>query len=68
MQQAVPREILLRFIDYVISAYGVDDGVTRLVNTTRLHVMISMNPDGFEKALRSRHEGLCTGSTGRYKL
>lgn len=63
--QVVSRDLLLRYIDFAIEAYGTLDNITYLLNTTRLHLLVSMNPDGFEEALSSGLEGQCKGVIGR---
>ena len=42
--------MLLRTIAYLIEKDGVDSRVTRLLNTTDIFFLPSMNPDGFVKA------------------
>lgn len=57
----VSREILLQFIDYLLSYYGRDNEISQLINTTDIYVLPSLNPDGREAAI----EGSCTGTDGR---
>lgn len=46
--EVVGREMLLLLVRYLCENYGTDERVTRIVETVRLHVMPSMNPDGYE--------------------
>lgn len=48
--EPVGREMLLLLAEYLCQNYGIDERVTKLVNTTRIHLLPSMNPDGFEKS------------------
>ena len=48
--EVVGREVLLHFIQYLCRNYGKNRRVTNLVDTTRIHILPSMNPDGYEMA------------------
>ncbi|KAK0170559.1 hypothetical protein PV328_008396 [Microctonus aethiopoides] len=52
-------EILLHLL---VTKYGSDSYVTWLLDNTRVHILPSMNPDGFEVS----YEGSCRGGRGRY--
>ncbi|XP_054461037.1 carboxypeptidase D [Anoplopoma fimbria] len=59
--EVVSRELMLNLIEYLCRNYGTDPEVTQLVNKTRIHIMPSMNPDGYEVAT----EGDVKGYKGR---
>ncbi len=49
------RETLLNLVQYLCDNYDSDLEVARLVDSTRIHILPSLNPDGYERAAsRSR--------------
>jgi len=48
--EVIGREILLQLIKHLCENYKKDDDVTSLVDKTRIHILPSMNPDGYELA------------------
>lgn len=60
--EAVSRELLLQLIHYLVTSYNSDPYIKWLLDNTRIHLMPSMNPDGFEVS----KEGTCDGAQGRY--
>ena len=59
--EVVSREILLLLVQHLVESYGKDKDITKIVDSTRIHIMPSMNPDGFERAV----PGECGGVGGR---
>lgn len=59
--EAVGKEMLLLMIQHLCLSYGKDDLVTRLVNSTRIHILPVLNSDGAELA----SEGDCFSDKGR---
>ncbi|XP_059488316.1 carboxypeptidase M isoform X2 [Neocloeon triangulifer] len=60
--EAVGREMMLHLIHYLVTSYESDQYIRWLLDNTRIHILPSMNPDGFEVA----REGTCDGGQGRY--
>nr|XP_036215281.1 carboxypeptidase D isoform X2 [Bactrocera oleae] len=59
--EVVGKEMLLLLTKYICERYGVDERISKLVNTTRMHFLYSMNPDGYEIS----HEGDKSSGNGR---
>ena len=45
--EVVGRELLLNLVEYICINYDSDDELTWLVDNTRIHIMPTMNPDGY---------------------
>ena len=56
--EVVGREVLLVLVKYLCEGYGRDERVTRLVNSTRIHILPTMNPDGFEVSKEGDMQGV----------
>lgn len=59
--EVVGRELLLLLTKYLCENYGLNDRITKLIDTTRIHLLPSMNPDGYELST----EGDQSSSYGR---
>lgn len=57
--EAVGRELLVAFVEYVLNSYGKDSEITKIVQSTDLYILPSLNPDGFAKAKVSLKKNLC---------
>lgn len=61
--EVLGREMLLKLADDLCKLYNArDPEVTKLINNTRIHIMPSMNPDGWDKATEVRTSG--SGGSG----
>jgi murein tripeptide amidase MpaA len=56
------REVVLHFLDYMLNNEASDPSVQFLMKSTRIHVMPTMNPDGFEGSIVTD----CSSVHGRY--
>ena len=54
--EVIGREILLQLVKYLCEGYRKSDKITALVNSTRIHILPSMNPDGYEMASVRSHD------------
>lgn len=61
--EVVGREMLLHLVEHLVTMYGVNDNITALINSTRVHIMPSMNPDGY--AITQTPDENCGSSEGR---
>lgn len=59
--EVVGRELLLHLAKLLLENYGINELVTGLINSTRIHLLPSINPDGYEDAF----EGDCESEQGR---
>lgn len=57
--ESVGRELMLHLIAYLVNNYRRLRSVKSLMDSMRIHILPSMNPDSFEKSV----EGNCRGST-----
>jgi len=49
--EVLGRELLLKLADHLCNGFNnKDNEVTRLINITRIHILPSMNPDGYDVA------------------
>lgn len=59
--EAVGRELLLQLLVYMVNSYPNNEKVRYLMDNMFIHLMPSMNPDGFEESI----EGECSQGPGR---
>ncbi|XP_033111584.1 carboxypeptidase D-like [Anneissia japonica] len=61
--EVVGRELLLALASYLVDSYGSDDLVTHLVDSTHIHLIPMVNPDGSQQA--EGEEGNCASTKGQ---
>lgn len=59
--EAVGRELMLHLIQYFVTSYNTDPYIKWLLENTRIHILPSLNPDGFAQS----KEGTCDSAQGR---
>ena len=47
--EVVGRQVLIHLIEHLLKNYNKDLKITNLIDNTRIHILCSLNPDGFEK-------------------
>ena len=62
--QVVGREMLIHLVTHLLTHYNSDRLIAALLNSTLIHILVSMNPDGFAVAYRYSR-GNCYGDVGR---
>lgn len=60
--ETIGRQMLIYLAEYLVKNFGVVPEVTKLVNSTDIYLMPSMNPDGFGKS----REGSCESMQNYY--
>lgn len=60
--EVVGRELLLYLIDYLLVNYEKNVTIKHLIDNLRIHIVPTLNPDGYERA----YVGDCDGVIGRY--
>jgi len=56
--------MLIHLVDYLLTQYNTDQLITAVLDSTLIHVLFTMNPDGFSVAYR-RSQADCDGVVGR---
>lgn len=62
--EVLGRELLLKLADYLCEQYlAGDEDITKLINMTRIHLLPSMNPDGWQLATDTGGSDYLVGRT-----
>lgn len=60
--EALGRQLLIYLAQFLCSEYlQGDERIQTLINTTRIHILPSMNPDGYEAALSRAQDSIDSG-------
>ena len=59
---------MLHLIQYLTTGYEDNEDIRKLLQMTYVHILPSMNADGFENATLDGMEGECYGNHGRLVL
>ncbi|XP_066293649.1 carboxypeptidase D-like [Branchiostoma lanceolatum] len=59
--EVIGKELLLHLLEHLTGGYGKNGTISSYLNTTRVHILPAMNPDGLQGSL----EGDCYSSIGR---
>lgn len=65
--QVVGRELLIHLIGYLVTNSQSDRTIGELLRLVRIHILVSMNPDGFAQ-VHSQNDRHCIGINGRYAI
>lgn len=55
--EVLGRELLIHFMVYMCENYGKSELITRLIDTTRIHIVPTINPDGYARAISGHSDG-----------
>lgn len=55
--EVVGREMTVYLIELLCSQYGINDRITKLVDSTDIYIIPTMNPDGYERRTRGNANG-----------
>ena len=56
--ESVGREMILAMVQYLVTNYGIETRVTELLDSSEIHLVPSMNPDGFEAVTRGNYNNV----------
>ena len=56
------KELLIHLIDFYVTSYNTNATITNFLDNTIVHIMPTMNPDGWDDSV----EGQCGGVVGRF--
>lgn len=65
-EEAIGKEILLQFIKLLCEKYDKDPELTKLVDNARIHILPSLNPDGYAMARIKKYGGHGVGHTNAH--